>query len=84
MEGLRVNVVIGTQYIGAYVGLEGEKDNWVRPQVKKWAEGVRDLEKVARRNPQMAYASIGVLLQFKWQCLQRNFPLFGALMEPIE
>ena len=61
-----------------------DRDVWVRPQVEKWTEGVRDLAKVAKRHPQMAYASLGMLLQLEWQYLQRNILGFGALMEPIE
>ena len=56
----------------------------MRPQVENWAEGVRDLAKVAKRNPQTAYAILGESLQLKWQYLQRNVPGVGALMELVE
>ena len=38
----------------------------------------------ARRHPQSAYAGLGMLLQSKWQYLQRTVPRVGNLMGPIE
>ena len=35
-EGLRVNIVSGRRYIGAYVVPEKERNAWVRLQVECW------------------------------------------------
>ena len=35
LEGLRFNVVLEIQYLGAYIGPAEERDAWVRPQVYK-------------------------------------------------
>ena len=50
-EGLRINVVPGSQYIGAYIGPEEDSDAWVRPQAEKYSEDVRDLSKFIKKNP---------------------------------
>ena len=58
-------MVPGRQYLGAYVVPSEERDAWVLQQVKKWAEGVRELAKVSKRHPKTAYAGLGMLLQLE-------------------
>ena len=48
-----VNVFPGRLYLRVYVVPEDDRDAWVLPQVEKWAEGVRDLEKVSKKHPQI-------------------------------
>ena len=84
VEGLVLNFISGSRYLGAYLGLQEELEAWVKPQVEAWAHGVRVLGKIARRRPQSAYASLGMLLQLKWQYLQRTVPGVGPMMGPIE
>ena len=83
MEGLTLNFVSGSQYLGAYLGPRDQLEAWVRPQVESWAHGVRFLGKIARRHPQSAYAGLVMPLQLEWQYLQRTFPGFGTLMGPL-
>ena len=83
-EGLIINLVIGSRYLGAYLGLQEEFKVQVKPQVKAWAHGVINLGKISQRHHQLAYARLGILLQLEWQYLQRNVPRVGTLMGPIE
>ena len=46
--------------------------------------GVQAITKVAKRHPQTDYDGLGMLLQLKWQYLQRNLPVVSAPMEPID
>ena len=46
--------------------------------------GVQAIAKVAKRHPQTDYDGLGMLLQLKWQYLQRNLPVVSAPMEPID
>ena len=62
-EGLVLNFVSGSWYLGAYLGPQGELEVWVKPQVEAWAHGVRVLGKIDRRHPQSAYARLGRSLQ---------------------
>ena len=66
-EGLTLNFVSGSRYLGAYLGLQAELEAWVKPQVEAWAHGVKVLVKIFRRHPQSAYAGLGMLLQSEWQ-----------------
>ena len=62
MEGLNLNFVSGSQYLGAYLGPQAELEAWVKPQVEAWDHGVKVLAKISRRHPQSAYAGLGMSL----------------------
>ena len=83
-EGLTLNFVSGSRYLGAYLGLQAELEAWVKPQVEAWAHGVKVLAKIARRNQHLACVGLLMSLQLEWQYLQRNVPGVGTLMGPIE
>ena len=55
-----------------------------KPQVKAWAHRVRVLGKIAQRQPQLAYASLGMSLKLECQYLERTVPGVGTLMGTIE
>ena len=84
VEGLTLNFVSSSRYLGAYLGPQAELEAWVKPQVEAWAHGVKVLAKIAQRHPQSAYAGLGMLLKLEWQYLQRTVPGVGTLMGPIE
>ena len=84
MEGLTLNFVSGSRYLGEYLGPQKALEAWVKPQVEASAHGGRVLGKISQRHPQLAHASLGILLQLKWKYLQRTVPGVGTLMGPIE
>ena len=47
VEGLTLNCVSGSRYLGAYIGPKKELEVWVNPQVEAWAHGVRVLGKIS-------------------------------------
>ena len=65
VEGLTLNFVGGSQYLGAYLGPLEELEAWVKYQVEAWAHGVKVLAKISRRHLQSAYAILGMLLQLE-------------------
>ena len=83
VEGLTLNFVSGSQYLGAYLGPQEDLEAWAKPQVEAWSHGVGVLGKISR-NPQLAYAGLGMLLQLWGHYLQRTIPRVGTLMDPIE
>ena len=83
-EGLVLNFVSGSRYLGAYLGPQEELEAWIKPQVEAWAHGVRVLGKISQQHPQLAYAGFGMLLQFNWQYLQSTDPGVGTMMGAIE
>ena len=73
-EGMVLNFVSMSRYLGAYLGPQEELAAWVKPQVGVWVHGVRVIVKIARQHPQLACASLGILLQLEWQYLQIVVP----------
>ena len=83
-EGLVLNFISGSWYLGAYLGLRDQLEAWLKPQVEVWAHGIRVLSKIDWRHPQWSYAGLGMSLQIEWQYLQITVPGVGTLMGPIE
>ena len=83
-EGLNLNFISGSPYLGAYLGPQAELEAWVKPQVEAWDHGVKVLAKIDQRHPQWDYFGLGMLLQLECQYLQRTVPGVGTLMGPIE
>ena len=73
-EGILLNFVSGSRYMGAYLGPQEELEAWVKPQVGAWAHRVRVLGKIARQNLHLAYSGLGMPLHIEWQYLQRTVP----------
>ena len=46
-EGLVLNFISGSWYLGEYLGPRDHLEAWVKPQVEAWAHGVRVLGKIA-------------------------------------
>ena len=46
-EGLVLNFVSGSRFVGAYLGPQAELEAWVKSQVEAWGRGVRVLAKIA-------------------------------------
>ena len=63
VEGMVLNFVSDSRYLGAYLGPQEDLEAWVKPQVEAWAQGVIFSGKIYRRHPQSAYAGLGILLQ---------------------
>ena len=83
-EGLVLNFISCSRYLGAYLVPQAELEAWVKPQVDAWYHGVKVLAKIARRHPQSSYAGLGMSLQSEWKYLQRDVPGVGTMMGPIE
>ena len=83
-EGMELNFIGGSQYLWVYLGPWEELEAWVKSQVEAWSHGVRVLGKISKRHPQSAYDGLGMPLQLDWNYLQRNVPIVGTLMSPIE
>ena len=84
VEGLTLNFVSDSPYLGAYLGTHKELEAWVKPQVEAWSHEVRFLGKISQQHPQLAYAGLGMSLQLEWQYLQMTVPGVVTLMGPIE
>ena len=50
-EGIVLNIISVSIYLGAYIGQQEELEAWVKPQVEAWVHRVRFLGKKARQHP---------------------------------
>ena len=54
VEGLTLNLVIGSRYLGAFLGPQAELEARLKPQVEAWSHRVRVLAKIPQWHPQSA------------------------------
>ena len=64
-EGLVLNFINVSRYLGAYLDPQDQLEAWVKPQVEAWAHGVRVLGKISQIHPQSPYAGLGMPLQLE-------------------
>ena len=53
-EGLGLNFIRGSRYLGAYLGPQKALEAWFKPQVEAWAYWFRVLGIISRQHPQLA------------------------------
>ena len=46
LEGIDLNFISGSRYLGAYIGPQDQLEAWVKPQVEAWAHRVIVLGKI--------------------------------------
>ena len=59
----------GARYLGGFVGMDENRDEWIDAKVNDWVHGIKELAKAAKKYPQTAYASLTKSLQLEWQYL---------------
>ena len=76
--------MLGSQYLGPYIGPWEDIDEWVRPNVDPWNGGIIFITKVATRHPKTVYSGIGMSLQLECQYHKNTVPKVGFLMGAIK
>ena len=74
----------GQRYVGGFIGSTACRDNWLRPKIDEWVQGVTKLATVATRFPHSAYAGLVSCLAAEWQYVCRIMPNIGPLLAPIK
>ena len=64
-------VVIGTRYLGGYVGDKSYMKEWVGEKVAEWTTFVTTLALICRSSPHCAFVGLTKSLQSEWCRLQR-------------
>ena len=79
-----LKVVMGSRYLGGFVG-EGKAEKiWLEGKVAGWAESVETLGGVCCKHPQSAYDGLQKSLQQEWAFVQRVNPGIGKAFSPVE
>ena len=82
-----MNIIItsdGERHLGAVVGSEDFKKQFIEEKVGKWVKDIRKLSSFAAEDPQSAYAAYTKGICHRWTYVQRTVPQIGALFEPLE
>ncbi len=84
LQGLDLEFLLGSRYLGGYIGDKDGIEDWIKPKIQAWIQGIADLAKVARRFPQTAFAGMSKSYQQEWAFLQRVVPDSGPLFTEVE
>ena len=74
----------GHRHIGAALGSEAFKLNFITKKVEKWVQDVQDLAKIAKEEPQAALSAFNVGMSQRWTFVQRTDQGISALFQPLE
>ena len=56
--GMGLKVVIGSRYLGGFIGDGAAEKSWLSGKVEGWEDSVGNLAGVSRKHPQSAYSGL--------------------------
>ena len=74
----------GERHLGAVIGSQKFRDEYVGGKVEKWVQDVDELSKTAEDEPQLAYAAYTKAMCMRWCFLQRTIPNTKNYFAPLE
>ena len=74
----------GKRHIGAALGTEEFKHDFIRNKVNNWLKDIEELAQIAIEEPQAALSAYNTALSQRWTFVQRTMRGIGVLFEPIE
>ena len=74
----------GYKYLGSYIGSEAGQVQYVNGQVNEWIDDVNALAKIAKSEPQLAYAAYVYGMSKRWAFLCRTTPNVSKQMRRLE
>ena len=74
----------GERHMGAVVGSEQFKKQYVENKVSKWVQDVQALAEVAGDEPQAAYSCFTKAISHRWTYVQRTIPNIAPLFQPLQ
>ena len=83
-RGYGLKVVMGSWYLGGFVGTEVAQAHWLDKKVERWRSSADIMSGVVCNHPQTAYAVLQNSLHLDWDFVQRVTPNKGAEFQPVE
>ena len=74
----------GERHMGAVIGSNDFKEQYIADKVQKWIGDVDELVEIAHEEPQAVYASFTKAISRRWQYIQRTVPGISHLFLPLE
>ena len=84
-RGTGVEITLqGHRHLGAAIGSNHFKDDYVKGKVAKWIADVKELSELAVEEPQVALAAFTKGICHRWTFIQRTLPDISNLFAPLE
>ena len=74
----------GERHMGAVVGSEQFKIQYLENKISKWVQDVKTLADIAKDEPHFAYSSFVKAVSHRWTYIQRTVPGISNMFEPLE
>ena len=74
----------GHRYLGSFIGTEAGKEIFMGRCVSDWVDDINSLSKVAKTEPQLAYAAYVYGTSKKWNYVMRTTPNISRFLTSIE
>lgn len=82
-SGINIDVE-GERHLGAVIGSEEFKEQFVNKKVEKWIKDVEQLSFIAKDEPQLVLSAFTKALNHRWCFMQRTIPNISTLFQPLE
>ena len=84
-EGTEVKITSsGHRYLGAAIGTDSFKEDYVREKVESWVEELQNLCEIAKFEPQVSYSALVFGLSKQWLYIMRTMSGIKHIFEPLE
>ena len=74
----------GERHMGAVVGSEEFKKQYVENKISKWVQDIKTLAEIAKDEPQAVYSCYTKAISHRWTYIQRTIPNIAPLFQPLE
>ena len=83
VEGIKITVE-GQRHVGASIGSDNFKREYVSKKVEYWVTDVENLAVIAKDEPQAAFSAFNIALSRRWSFIQRTISGISELFQPLE
>ena len=80
--GIKITIS-GERHLGAVIGSQEYRDQYVHAKINKWIEDVEQLSQIAVDEPQLTYCAYTKALCMRWSFLQRTVPNSKHYFAPL-
>ena len=81
--GVQITVE-GDRHLGAVLGSEDFKRDFVKRKISSWVRDIEELAAIAKEEPQIAYSAFTKGLSSRWCYIQRTIDGIADLFQPLE
>jgi len=74
----------GERHLGAVVGTEAFRTQYVNDKINKWIKDIEELSKIAQEEPQAALSGYTKVMCHRWTFIQRTIENVEKLFQPLE